>query len=290
MDSGSADLDRKKTKALAVLRESDRWIVALSGGVDSAVLLDLAVQAVGAGAVTAATATSAAVPKKDVRIAAEVASRLGVEHRLVPTRELERPDYRANRGDRCFHCRDELFSRLTALLATAEGSTRLAYGAIADDVGDDRPGMRAAESHGVVAPLLIAGFSKNDVRGLARARALPVAERPANACLASRLPVGTEVTIERLDRIERAEQALEALGLRGFRVRDHGDLARIELPAPPNGEEGSVELLAGAGRRRVVAALREAGFTFVTLDLEGYRPGGRPLAAQRTTPERRGGQ
>lgn len=285
MPSRAIDLDAKKAKALAVLRDSEAWLIALSGGVDSAVLLALAVEAVGADRVTAATATSAAVTEKDLASAGEVAARLGVSHRLVPTGELDRPEYRANRGDRCFHCRDELFERLRALEEAREGGARLAYGAITDDLGDDRPGMRAAALKNVAAPLLEAGLGKEEVRSLAREAGLSVAERPANACLASRIPVGTEVTAERLRQVDRAERALEALGIEGLRVRHHGDLARIEVPL--DRLDGS--WLVPERRERLVQAIQQAGFRFVTIDLQGYRPGGR-AAAQRSRPARPGGQ
>ncbi len=264
--------------ALDLLRGLGRVVVALSGGVDSAALLALAVEALGRDNVLAATAVSASLPTWELEDARAVARALGVRHAIVETRELQREDYRANRGDRCFHCRSELFERL-AELAQREGYAAVAYGAIRDDLLDFRPGMKAARSLGAVAPLLEAGLTKEDVREIARRRGLPVSDKPAAACLASRIPVGTPVTPERLARIARAEAALRELGLRQLRVRDHGDVARVELDA-----EGLGRLADPTFRRELASAVRDAGFRFAAVDLEGYRPGSlnNPPEAPRT--------
>lgn len=258
--------DIKRARALAALARLDRGvIVAVSGGVDSALLLSLAVEALGPEAVVAATGRSASLPAADLDDARRVADHAGVRHEVVVTRELRRPGYRANRGDRCFHCRVELFSVLEGLAERFPGA-ELAYGAIKDDLGDDRPGMEAARQRGVHAPLLDAGMTKADVRREARRRGIPVADRPAAACLASRIPVGTEVTVGRLRRVERAETALRELGFRRFRVRHRGDLARLELD-----RDGKRRLDTPGVRSRVAAALVAAGFDRFEEDPAGYR-------------------
>lgn len=285
-------MESTQDKKMAVIRRLERCdsvLVALSGGVDSALLLALAQRALGSRRVLAATGVSASLASTELEAARGVARFCGVEHAVLATREMERAAYRANRGDRCLHCRTELFERLEGL-ARRRGIDRIAYGAIADDLDDDRPGMRAAVRHGVLAPLLEAGLGKAEVRRLAAEAGLPVCAKPASACLASRIPVGTEVTPERLERIDRAERALRELGFVQFRVRHHGEVARLELdPA------GDRRLADAALRARVVRALRDAGYRFVALDLAGYRQGSlnvldtgsRPY---RTGPTRDGGQ
>ena len=282
------DLHSKKEAALSHLTRCGSAVVALSGGVDSAVLLLLALEALGPERLLAATGSSAALAAADLEAARQVAAALGAPHIVIPTREIERAGYRANRGDRCFHCRSELFETL-GRLARERGLDRVVYGAIADDRVEERPGMLAAERLGAVAPLLAAGLDKHEVRLLASEAGLPVAERPANACLASRIPVGTVVTTEKLSRIERAEESLGQLGFQRLRVRDHGDVARLEL------DGRGLERLQDAGfRGRVVTAVRDAGFHFVAVDLEGYRSGSvggsGEAKPQRTGPTRDGGQ
>lgn len=280
-------LQAKKEAALAPLRAAGRVAVALSGGVDSAVLLALAVEALGPDHVLALTGRSPAVPEEEIDDARRVAAGLHVRHEVVDTFELQRPGYQANAGDRCYHCRSELFDVFDQLVSVGDGRP-LAYGAIADDLGDDRPGMRAAAERGVLAPLLEAGLRKDEVRRLAAAAGLEVEDKPASACLASRIPVGTPVTPERLQAIDRAEAGLRRLGLAPVRVRHHGELARVET------DEAGFDRLAAPGMRQAAAAVvREAGFRFVTLDLEGYRPGGvaRPSPSLlRIGPASEGGQ
>jgi uncharacterized protein len=262
-------------------------VVALSGGVDSAVLLALAVEALGPERVLAVTGRSAAVPARDLHDARRVARALGARHEVVETNEIDRPEYRANAGDRCFHCRAELFEVL-GRLARQRGFSTVIYGAILDDLGDFRPGMTAAERHRVRAPLLEAGIGKKEVRALAREAALPVRDKPAAACLSSRLPVGTEVTPERLARVERAEEAIRRLGFRQFRVRHHGEVARLELEP-----EALATVLEQGPRERLVEAVKAAGYRFVALDLEGYRTGSlnpETPRLHRIDPARDGGQ
>jgi uncharacterized protein len=260
-------LEIKKIQAIRRLRECSDVVVALSGGVDSAVLLALAAEALGGERVLAVTGISGSLPSGELEEARAIATSLGVAHETVVTREMERAGYRANTGDRCFHCRSELFGVLQRL-ARERGFSHVAYGAIAEDASDYRPGMRAAEELNVLAPLLEAGIGKAEVRALAAEAGLDVREKPASACLASRIPIGTEVTGERLTEIDRAEAELRRLGFRQLRVRHHGEVARLELD-----DEGFRRLRDPEVRARVVEAIREAGFRYVALDLEGYRSG-----------------
>lgn len=261
-------VDEQLRVAADVLDGVDSLIVALSGGVDSAVLLGLAVRTLGPQKVLAVTGSSASLAARDRRAACDVAADAGVRHRFLETLESALPAYRANGLDRCFHCRDELFTRLTEE-ARALGGARIAYGAIADDLGDHRPGMRAAERWGILAPLLEARFDKRSVREVARRWGLRVADEPAGACLASRIPTGTEVTEERMRRVERAESQLRELGLVQLRVRHEAGAARVELDGAGLRFAQDPE-----GRDRVERAVREAGFEEVRIDPRGYRRGG----------------
>jgi uncharacterized protein len=257
-------VNEKRQCAISLLREHRAVLVALSGGVDSAVLLAIAAEALGSSNVLAVTGRSASVTEQEVDDAGRVASTLGVRHDVVDTMEIDRPAYRANDGDRCFHCRTELFDVL-GRIARARGFDAIAYGAIVDDLGEHRPGMAAARDRGVLAPLVHANISKADVRLLADQLNLHVHDKPANACLASRIPIGHEVTPARLNEVSRAEAALRALGFRQFRVRHHGEIARIELGT------GEAERLADSRIRvEAIRGVKRAGFRFVALDLEDY--------------------
>lgn len=240
-------------------------IVAYSGGADSAFLADVAHEVLGPR-MTAVTAVSESLAPEERAAAADLARARGWRHEEIVTREMDKAAYRANAPDRCFHCKDTLFDALDAL-AVARGSAVL-VGTNLDDTGDFRPGHRAAREHGVRAPLLEAGLGKEAIRELSRARGLPTWDKPASACLASRIAYGIEVTPERLDRVGKAEAFLRALDLRELRVRDHGDLARVEVPG-----EAIARLAAPETRARVVGYLKELGFQYVTLDLEGFRSG-----------------
>lgn len=263
-------------RLVGLLRELGAALVAYSGGVDSAVLLRVAVGALGERA-RGLIAVSPSLAPWELDGARALAAEMGVSLIEVATHELERPAYRANAGDRCYHCKAELFD-VASLTATAEGlEGALCYGAITDDLGDHRPGMQAARDRGARAPLLEAGLSKSDVRALARAFGLSVWDKPAAACLSSRFPRGVEVTAEGLATVGRCEARLIALGLRVARARYHGDLVRLELGA----EELARVLGSDALRAQVTAACHDAGFRFVTLDLDGYRSGsGEPALVQ----------
>ena len=239
--------------------------VGYSGGVDSAFLAVTAVDVLGPEHVLAVTGLSPAYPGVQRDTALEVARRFGVPHEEIATHELADPRYAANPSDRCYFCKTELWSRL-ARLAAERGLAVVVDGANADDRSDHRPGARAARERAVRSPLLEAGLDKADVRALSRARGLPTWDQPASPCLASRLPYGLAVTPERLAQVEAAEAALRTLGLREFRVRHHGDVARVEV-APAERER------AVACAEAVAAALRRAGFTHAVLDAEGYRRG-----------------
>jgi len=240
-------------------------VVALSGGVDSGALLGAAARAV-RGPLVAVTARSPAVPDAEVALAARVARRLGVPHVVARTAELSDPAYRANAGDRCYFCRREMYGVFLGV-AAARGIAAVADGLQADDDADGRAGVRAAGEAGILHPLRECGLGKADARRLARAWGLPVHDRPAEPCLASRLPVGVAVTVDRLRRVRRAEEAVRALGFREVRVRCEDRHARIEV--------GAAELARASGRsEELVAAALRAGFESAALDPQGYRSGG----------------
>jgi uncharacterized protein len=258
--------EEKENLLLARLAEIPSLIVALSGGADSAYLTWAAHEALGARALSI-TALSPSYSAHDRAIVEDFVSKLGVRHEFIETHELDNPAYRANAADRCYFCKDELFSALDEL-AHARGFAAVAYGVNADDTLDFRPGHRAATEHQVLAPLLDAGLRKAEIRLLSQRAGLPTWDRPASACLASRLPYGTEVTPERLGLVERGEAALRALGFRQFRVRLHDKLARVEISPDEMQRALAPEMAATMADR-----LKAAGFTYVALDLEGYRQG-----------------
>lgn len=256
----------KELLLLRQLAEQPSLIVALSGGADSAYLAWAAHSALGQRALSV-TALSPSYSAYDRSVVDELVLQVGLRHEFVETHELEDAHYRANAPDRCYFCKDELFGVLDAF-ALERGFAAIAYGINADDTSDFRPGHRAAKEHCVLAPLLDAGLHKAEIRELSRRAGLPTWDRPASACLASRLPYGTEVTAERLALVERGEAALRALGFRQFRVRLHEKLARVEI-APEEMPLALSREMATA----IAARLKDAGFDYVALDLEGYRQG-----------------
>jgi uncharacterized protein len=261
--------DEAIARVAALLSGVGRLGVAFSGGVDSSVLLALAARTLGADRVVAILGVSPSLAAAERAAAHAVAGHIGVAVVEVATREGDRAAYRANGPDRCFHCKDELFTRIDDDVVRAHRLDAVAYGENADDVRrPDRPGARAASEHGVLRPLADAGLDKAAVRRIARALGLPSADKPAAPCLASRIPHHSEVTPAKLRQIEQAEAALRRLGLADLRVRHHGEIARIELPAGDLAR-AVAEPLRGA----VHAAVTGAGFRFVTVDLAGIQSG-----------------
>jgi pyridinium-3,5-biscarboxylic acid mononucleotide sulfurtransferase len=259
-------LEAKQMKLFGILRDLRRVIVAYSGGTDSAYLAWAAKQALGDAAI-AITADSASIPASHKRDAADFAGQFEIAHEFVPTAEFENPDYVKNDGNRCFHCKDELFTVLEKF-AAERGYEQIVYGVNRDDLGDYRPGQRAAKLHQVSAPLVDADLTKAEIRELSRLAGLPTWNRPAAACLSSRIPYGTPVTIENIRTVEIGEEEMKALGFRQFRTRFHGELVRIEIAR----EEMPLALdMQMAGK--LSAIFRNLGYKFVTLDLDGYRQG-----------------
>lgn len=261
------ELAGKYERLQRCVRGLESVLVAFSGGVDSALVLKVAVATLGADRVLGVTARSASVPPSELAEAGRVAREIGAAHELLDTHELENPRYLANPPDRCYLCKDELYSRL-AELARQRGLAAVVNGVNADDLEDYRPGLRSAGEHGVAAPLAEAHLTKAEVRALAAALGLSVHDKPASPCLSSRVPYGEEITPEKLRRIDAAERFLRELGLRECRVRHHQRLARIEVPADQIALFAEVEL-----RTRVERRLCELGFHYVTLDLRGLRSG-----------------
>jgi len=261
-----SELELKRARLQTQLAAASSLLVAYSGGVDSAYLAYEAHQVLG-DHMLAVTALSASFSQLDREQAESCAARLAIPHECIAIDELSNSSYRANNPDRCFFCKDELFTRLDEL-ARRRAYAAVAYGVNVDDLGDWRPGQRAAEAHRVLTPLLGAELHKAEIRELARNAGIPVWDRPASPCLASRLAYGVEVTPERLAVVERGEAALRALGFRQFRVRHHDKLARIEISP-----DELPRALDPQMTRRFVEIFKELGFTYVTLDLEGYRLG-----------------
>lgn len=263
---GAEPLRAREAALSARLRELPSLVVAYSGGADSAFLAWAATQALGSRAI-AVTADSPSYPERHRQLAMTVARDFGLRHEFVRTDELERPAYRANEPDRCYHCKHELYTVLTTL-AAERGFAAVADGSNADDRGDYRPGRQAAREFGVISPLDQAGLTKADVRALSREAGLPTWDEPASACLSSRIPYFSTVSVDKLRTIERAEAVLREHGFRVVRVRHHGELARIEVA-----REELPRLVEPGRRESVEAAIRALGFRYVTVDLRGYRLG-----------------
>jgi uncharacterized protein len=243
-----------------------RLLIAYSGGIDSAYLAYVAHRVLGNN-MLAVLADSPSLARAQMQDAVDFASENAIALQVIATAELDRAEYRRNDATRCFHCKDELFTMMEAY-AREHGYSHVAYGVNLDDQGDFRPGQKAASKHGVVAPLLNAGMTKTDIRELARQAGLRVWDKPASACLSSRIEYGREVTPEALAQVEKGEDALRALGFRQFRVRHHGQIARIEIA-----REEMPKALTAEMAREFTRTFKALGFTYVTLDLEGFRSG-----------------
>ena len=260
-------LDAKEARLRAIVRELGSCVVAFSGGVDSALMLHVAAQELGERAV-GITARSESLAEREYAGALAFAGSVGARHEVIETRELADPDYAANPVDRCYYCKRELYGTLAAI-ARERGLAAIVDGYNRDDEGDWRPGRRAAREYAVRSPLYEAELRKDDVRALARKLGLEVWDKPALACLSSRFPYGTPITLELLRQVDRAEQAIHDAGLRACRVRHHGEIARIEVPP-----EEIAAVTEPSRREQIVAGVRAAGYRYVTLDLGGYVSGG----------------
>ena len=260
------ELNEKSQALDARLRELDSVMVAYSGGTDSAFLAWAAHQVLG-DRMLAVIADSASLPRKELAAALEFAHTHAIPIKVITTDELANPDYQRNDAQRCFHCKDELFHQMERE-RTRLGFTHMAYGMNLDDRGEIRPGQRAAGIHGALAPLVDAQLTKAEIRTLARSAGLVIADKPASACLSSRIEYGRPVTAEALSQVERAEDALRDLGFAQVRVRHHGDLARVEIARNELQKALSLPAL-----DCITLAVRNAGFTYATLDTQGYRTG-----------------
>jgi len=258
-------IEEKEQALLEELQSYGALAVAYSGGVDSTYLADCAHEALGQNAMMV-IADSPSIPRDELQEAIDMATARGWNLRIIQTSEHLIDDYLANEGDRCFHCKNELFTKMETILSEFDDNIVLAHGAIEDDKGDIRPGTQAAANHCVVAPLQNAGLYKKEIRILSERRGLPTARKASFACLGSRFPTGTRIEVEAMSQVEKAEAILRARGYRQYRIRHHGDLCRIEID-PVDFDKMMNE------RTEIVAAIKSTGYKFVTLDLSGYSMG-----------------
>ena len=258
-------LQKKTDKLRIILADMGGCVVGFSGGVDSTLLFAMATEVLGNQAL-AVTATSKTYPERELNEARDLAERIGGRHLVIVSEELDLPEFRDNPSNRCYYCKRELFGKLRTI-ADREGLKHVLDGTNSDDASDHRPGRKAAKELNVCSPLEEAGFTKQDIRDLSREMMLPTWDKPAFACLSSRFPYGTAITPERVGQVGQAEESLRGLGFRTLRVRYHGTVARIELG------EAEFERAAGVLRNDVVRLVKAAGFTYVALDLQGYRTG-----------------
>jgi uncharacterized protein len=278
MSAEAAQLKAKQRRLAAILESLDGLVVAFSGGVDSTFLLAAAHRALGER-VTAVTAESPVHPRREIRAAEALARRLGVRHRVIASGEMNLPEFTANPPDRCYICKRHVLAEVFRV-ARDLGVRHVAHGVNLDDLGDYRPGLKAAEEMGAIAPLLEAGLTKDDIRRLSRRMKLATWNKPSLACLASRIPYGTPITAPALAMVDEAEDFLRGLGFSACRVRHHGDVARIELDP-----RGIKKLMHHAQRADIVARLRSIGFRHVAVDLEGYTQGSLNRALAGGNPE-----
>jgi uncharacterized protein len=259
-------LEEKENKLEELLKQLSPVIVAYSGGVDSSYLAYKAHSVLGSQSL-AVMAESASVPSSQRRMAAEIVRQFGIACKIVHSQELENPEYSANPSNRCYFCKDELFTQLNSV-ASEFGAATILDGLNADDLSDFRPGRKAGEEHKVRSPLMESGLSKAEIRELSRRAGLPTADQPASACLSSRFPYGVRITEEKLKIVDQGEEALRALGFRVFRVRHHDVLARLEF-----GPDDLKKALDPDMASRLLGLFKKLGYKYVTLDLEGYRTG-----------------
>lgn len=267
LSSSGSSVDQKLERMSEILRSLKRVVVAFSAGVDSTFLLKVAIDTLGPANVLAATADSDSLSRSEFDEARRLADRFGAPHRVIATQEMDDPNYRANPANRCYFCKTELYAKLQPILAS-EGYTAIINGINADDLGDWRPGIQAAKENAVGSPCAEAGMTKQDIRILSERMGLPTYDKPASPCLSSRIQYGEEITPEKLKMVEQGEAFLHGLGIRECRVRHHNNMARIEVPA-----DQIVVFMQPEMRAKIDAEFRRIGYTYVAMDLRGFRSG-----------------